>query len=227
MSVTEILFTPLLKADPGRPLITHYDDAAGTRVELSRATIANWAAKTANWLRDEHDVEPGDPVAVLLPAHWQTAGLLLGAWWCGARVVGAGVNAKVAVVPPGGTADADVVAVASLHPMGLGSGAAVDYLDDVRLHGDDFTPWEPTPGSTPALGESTVDAVVAKARELAAKMDSEPRVLSTLEWNVPSGVLKGFLAVLAAGGSLVQVSSPDAGLMGARRDSEKVTQQLG
>jgi uncharacterized protein (TIGR03089 family) len=227
VSVTEILFTPLLKADPGRPLITHYDDATGSRVELSRATIANWAAKTANWLRDEHDVEPGDSVAVLLPAHWQTAGLLLGAWWCGARVVGAGEDAKVAVVPPGGTADADVVAVASLHPMGLGAGAAVDYLDDVRVHGDDFTPWEPVPGSALALGESTVDEVVARARERGAELGSEPRVLSTLEWNVPSGVLEGFLAVLAAGGSLVQVSNPDAGQLAARRDSEKITQLLG
>ncbi|MFJ5992085.1 TIGR03089 family protein [Lentzea sp. NPDC092896] len=226
MSVTEILFTPLLKADPGRPLITHYDDAAGTRIELSRATVKNWAAKTANWLRDEHDVEPGDSVAVLLPAHWQTVGLLLGAWWCGARVVGAGSDAKVAVVPPGGTADADVVAVASLHPMGLGSGAPVDYADDVRVHGDDFMPWEPVPGSTLALGESTVDEVVAQARELGAKLGSEPRVLSTVEWDSPSAVLEGFLAVLAAGGSLVQVSNPDAGQLAARRESEKVTQEI-
>ncbi|SDJ79609.1 TIGR03089 family protein [Lentzea albidocapillata subsp. violacea] len=228
MSVTEILFTPLLKADPGRPLITHYDDAAGTRIELSRATVKNWAAKTANWLRDEHDVEPGDPVAVLLPAHWQTVGLLLGAWWCGARVVSAGFSAaKVAVVPPGGTADADVVAVASLHPMGLGSGAPVDYADDVRVHGDDFMPWAPVAGSTPALDESTVDEVVAQARELGTALGTEPRVLSTLEWDSPSAVLEGFLAVLAAGGSLVQVSNPDAGLLAARRESEKVTRQLG
>jgi uncharacterized protein (TIGR03089 family) len=226
VSVTEILFTPLLKADSGRPLITHYDDATGSRIELSRATAANWAAKTANWLRDEHDVEPGDPVAVLLPAHWQTAGLLLGAWWCGAHVVGAGVDAKVAVVPPGGTADADVVAVASLHPMGLGSGAPVDYLDDVRVHGDDFMPWQPTPGSTPALAGSTVDDVVTAARELAVPLGTEPRVLSTLEWDSPAAVLHGFLAVLAAGGSLVQVSNPDAGRTAARRDSEKITQEI-
>ncbi|MGI5504714.1 TIGR03089 family protein [Lentzea sp. CA-135723] len=227
MSVTEILFTPLLKADPGRPLITHYDDAADTRIELSRATVKNWAAKTANWLRDEHDVEPGDAVAVLLPAHWATVGVLLGAWWAGARVVGADVPAKVAIVPPGGTADADVVAVASLHPLGLGSGAPVDYNDDVRVHGDDFLPWEPVPGDAPALGESTVDEVVAAARAAGEKLGSEPRLLSTLEWDSATAVLEGFLAVLAAGGSLVQVSSPDAGRTAARRDSEKITQQLG
>ena len=152
MTVTDALFAPLFAANPGRPLITHYDDAAGTRVELSRATIRNWAAKTANWLRDEHDVEPGDPVAVLLPAHWQTAGVLLGAWWCGATVTDDPADAKVAVVAPGVEAPgALVTAVASLHPMGLGSGAPVDYNDDVRVFGDDFAPWEPIPGHTPAL----------------------------------------------------------------------------
>ncbi|ANZ37855.1 TIGR03089 family protein [Lentzea guizhouensis] len=227
MSVTEILFTPLLKADSGRPLITHYDDATGTRVELSRATVANWAAKTANWLRDEHDVEPGDRVAVLLPAHWQTAGVLLGAWWCGAHVVmSADSGAKVAVVPPGGTADADVVAVASLHPMGLGSGAPVDYNDDVRVHGDDFMPWDAVPGSAPALGESSVDELVAQARKLGEALGDQPRVLSTMEWNSPSDVLEGFLAVLAAGGSLVQVTNPDAGQLAARRDVERVSVTL-
>ncbi|MEU7478919.1 TIGR03089 family protein [Lentzea sp. NPDC042327] len=228
MSVTEILFTPLLKADSGRPLITHYDDAAGTRVELSRATVANWAAKTANWLRDEHDVEPGDRVAVLLPAHWQTTGVLLGAWWCGAHVVMSAdaADVKVAVVPPGGSAEADVVAVASLHPMGLGSGAAVDYNDDVRVHGDDFAPWDAVDGSAPALDESTVDELVARARELGEALGDQPRVLSTLEWSSPSDVLEGFLAVLAAGGSLVQVTNPDAGRLAARRDVERVSVTL-
>jgi uncharacterized protein (TIGR03089 family) len=82
VSVTEKLFRPLL-SQPARPLITHYDDVLGSRIELSVATMANWAAKTANWLRDEHDVQPGAAVAVALPAHWQTAGVLRGAWWCG------------------------------------------------------------------------------------------------------------------------------------------------
>ncbi|GGP70146.1 TIGR03089 family protein [Saccharothrix coeruleofusca] len=228
MTVTEALLVPLLTAS-ARPLITHYDDAAGTRVELSRATVANWAAKTANWLRDEHDVAPGDPVAVLLPAHWQTVGVLLGAWWCGASVVDAPAGAKVAFVPPGGEAPgADLTAVASLHPMGLGCGAPVDYLDEVRVFGDDFTPWQPVPGSTPALGWSTVDEVVAEARTRAATLGIGPqsRVLSTVEWTHPDGLLNGLLAVLAGGGSLVQCSNAAPDLLPARRDSEQTTLDL-
>src|SRR5690606_35078500 len=78
---------PLLSSSPARPLLTHYDDAAQTRIELSGATLANWAAKTANWLVEEFDVEGGDPVCVRLAAHWQTAGVLLGAVWAGAHAV--------------------------------------------------------------------------------------------------------------------------------------------
>ncbi|MEV0678270.1 TIGR03089 family protein [Actinosynnema sp. NPDC050436] len=229
MTVTETLLTPLLAAGPGRPLITHYDDAEGSRVELSRATVANWAAKTANWLRDELDVEAGDPVAVLLPAHWQTAGVLLGAWWCGAVVTDDPAGVKVAFVPPGGAAPgADAVATVSLHPMGLGCGADLDYVDEVRLHGDDFTPWGPLPGTAPALGRSTVDEVVAEARQRATTLGIGPdtRVLSTLEWAQPDGLLNGFLAVLAGGGSLVQCTNAKAELLPARRTGEQTTLDL-
>ena len=229
MTVTDALFAPLFAANPGRPLITHYDDAAGTRVELSRATVRNWAAKTANWLRDEHDVEPGDPVAVLLPAHWQTAGVLLGAWWCGAAVTDDPTGAKVAVVAPGGAAPgAGVVAVASLHPMGLGGGAPVDYNDDVRVHGDDFAPWEPVPGTTPALLKSTVDEVVSEAHHRAETLGitTSSRVLSTLDWSMPDGLLNGFLAVLAGSGSLVQCSNAAPDLLATRRIDEQTTLDL-
>ncbi|GAA3843368.1 TIGR03089 family protein [Saccharothrix violaceirubra] len=228
MTVTERLFLPLL-SDPGRPVITHYDDAVGSRVELSVATLANWAAKTANWLRDEHDVEPGDPVAVLMPAHWQTAGVLLGAWWAGAVVTDVPRDVKVAVVGPGIAAPgADVTAVASLHPMGLGGGNPVDYLDDVRLHGDHFTPYAAIPGTALALGSSTVDEVVAEAGQRATTLGitSASRVLSTVEWAFPDGVLNGFLAVLAGGGSLVQVGNADPGRQAARRTSERTTLDL-
>ena len=67
------LLSSALAADPARPLLTYYDDAVGERVELSVATFANWVAKTANLLQGDLATEPGDRVALLLPAHWQTA----------------------------------------------------------------------------------------------------------------------------------------------------------
>src|SRR5262247_2412085 len=70
----------LADAEPTRPLITWYDDQSGDRAELSGATLANWVAKTANLLVDGGGLGPGDRAAVLLPPHWQTAAVLLGAW---------------------------------------------------------------------------------------------------------------------------------------------------
>ncbi|HXO48839.1 MAG TPA: TIGR03089 family protein, partial [Mycobacterium sp.] len=77
----------MLRADPVGPRITYYDDATGERIELSAVTLANWAAKTGNLLRDELGGGPASRVAVLLPAHWQTAAVLFGVWWIGADVL--------------------------------------------------------------------------------------------------------------------------------------------
>src|SRR6478736_298469 len=118
--------------DPARPLITHYDDSTGERVELSATTLDNWVAKTANLLQEEFDVGPGSTVAVALPVHWQTAAVLLAVWSCGATVL------DTAVEDDGRIDDADVVLTTqerlapleeqgvqellglSLHPLGLG-----------------------------------------------------------------------------------------------------------
>lgn len=232
MSITEALLGPLRAAAPSRPLITHYDDAAGTRIELSVATLANWAAKTANWLTAEHDVEPGDPVAVLLPAHWQTAGVLLGAWWCGATVTDDPEGARVIFVPPGvAVSGAETVAVVSLDPMGrvLGSpDGVVDFVAEARLHGDDFVALTRVPGSTPALPASTVDNVLATARERATALEISPgtRVLSTMDWTIPDGLTGSLLAVLAGGGSLVQVTHADPAKLPDHRAAERTTVDL-
>ena len=233
MSVTEALFRPLLR-HPAQPLITQYDDSQGSRVELSVASLANWAAKTANWLHDEHDVEPGMPVAVALPAHWQTAGVLLGAWWCGAHVTDEVKGAEVAFVTDGVVAEgAGTVAVVALDPMGMGfrsaPGTGVDYLNEIRVHGDTFSPWEDVPGDTPALLESTVDDVVAAARDRATTLgiDASARVMSTLDWTFPDGVLSGLLAVFAAGASLVQSSPAESSVLDSRRAAERTTVDLG
>ncbi len=221
----------LLPDAPAQPLVTHYDDAAGTRVELSVATMRNWAAKTANWLVDELDVTPGDRVAVLLPAHWQTAAVLLGAWWCGAEVVMSGESA-VAFVPPGATAPgAAVTAVASLDPMGRDlrgdvPQGAVDYIGDARLFGDDYLELTPVTGDTPCFMGSTVDEVLAKATDRAQSLGLRPgaRVLSTLDW--PANVMDGLITVLAAGGSLVQVTNADPAKLQKHQDTERTTAVL-
>jgi uncharacterized protein (TIGR03089 family) len=221
----------LLQGAPAQPLVTHYDDAAGTRVELSVATMRNWAAKTANWLVDELDVVPGDRVAVLLPAHWQTAAVLLGAWWCGAEVVTAGDSA-VAFVPPGGTApESKVVAVASLDPMGMDlrgdvPAGQLDYLADARLFGDDYLETTPVPGDTLCFMGSTVNEVLAKAAARAATLGIArgSRVLSTVNW--PAGVMDGLVTVLAAGASLVQVTNADPAKMARHRETERTTDVL-
>jgi uncharacterized protein (TIGR03089 family) len=234
VSVTEKLFRPLLH-QPARPLITQYDDKLGSRVELSVATVANWAAKTANWLRDECDVEPGVAVSVALPAHWQTAGVLLGAWWCGARVTDDPKGAEVAFVPQGGAADgAHTVAVVALDPLGRGlttppADGAIDYLNEVRIYGDSFDPWQQVPGNTAALLESTVDDVVAAAQDRAMTLGigAGTRVMSTLDWGFPDGVLSGLLAILAGGASLVQSEHTDPAKLATRREAERTTVDLG
>ena len=119
------ILDPMLRTDPVGPRITYYDDATGERIELSAVTLANWAAKTGNLLRDEMGAGPASRVAILLPAHWQTAAVLFGVWWIGAEAVLTADVADIAlctvdrldeadsVVEPGGE-----VAVLSLDAFG-------------------------------------------------------------------------------------------------------------
>ena len=145
MNLTDSLLNPLLRADPMGPRITYYDDATGERIECSTVTLANWAAKTANLLRDELGAGPGTRVAVLLPAHWQTAAVLLGVWWIGAEVVLSGPS-DVALCTSDRLDEADdavaggEVAVLSLDPFGKPAPdlpiGVTDYATSVRVHGD-------------------------------------------------------------------------------------------
>jgi uncharacterized protein (TIGR03089 family) len=233
-NLTATVLDPLLKADPMGPRITYYDDATGERIELSTVTLANWAAKTANLLRDELGAGPGSRVAVLLPAHWQTAAVLLGVWWIGAEVVLSG-SADVALCTSERLDEADEavaggeVAVLSLDPFGKPAAdlpiGVTDYATAVRVHGDQFIT-EPTPG--PALAGRSVDDVLASASESAAAagLAAGDRVMSSLPWSTPDEVVANLLAVFATGASLVQVANPDSAIMERRRTTEKVTRDL-
>jgi len=222
-----------------RPLITFYDDATGERVELSGTTTANWAAKAANLLREECDVEPGTPVALLLPTHWQTATVLLAVWWCGAEVVtepgdaewvlcdADRVDIALASDPAGGVVALSLDAFGKGIP-GLPAGV-VDFATEVRRHGDEFVPWEQVPDSAPALDGSGVGEVLADARARAGELglSRSDRVLSTLDWSTADGLRDGLLAVLAAEASLVQVRNPDEAALARRATAERTTVRLG
>ncbi|HEY9305804.1 MAG TPA: TIGR03089 family protein, partial [Mycobacterium sp.] len=204
------LLDPMLDADPVGPRITYYDDATGERIELSAVTLANWAAKTGNLLRDELGGGPASRVAVLLPAHWQTAAVLLGAWWIGAEVVlGDGPEADIALCTADRIDEADAtgageVAVLSLDPFGRPAAdlpiGVTDYATAVRVHGDQIAA-ERHPG--PALAGRSVDEVLAACQTSAAAKGLTPgdRVLSIASWNGPDAVIDGLLAIMSIGGA--------------------------
>ncbi|HEX3287133.1 MAG TPA: TIGR03089 family protein [Mycobacterium sp.] len=232
LTVSGAVLDPLLDRDPVGPRITYYDDATGERIELSTVTLANWAAKTANLLRDELGAGPHSRVAVLLPAHWQTAAVLFGIWYIGAEVVLGPAEADVALCTADRFAEADAavgpgeIAVLSLDPFGKPASdlpiGVTDYATSVRVHGDQIIP-ERNPG--PALDGHSVAELLASATASASAqgLRADDRVLSTARWNTPDELTKNFLAVLATGASLVLVANPDTASMDRRRDVEKIT----
>ena len=224
----------MLRADPVGPRITYYDDATGERIELSGATLANWAAKTGNLLRDEMGAGPASRVAVLLPAHWQTAAVLFGVWWIGAEAVLGAADADVALCTADRLGEADgtgagEVAVLSLDPFGRPSPdlpiGVTDYATAVRVHGDQIVP-ERHPG--PALAGRSVDEILADCERSSAarELTSSDRVLSTASWTRPEELVDGLLSILAVGASLVQVANPDPSALQRRIETEKVTRVL-
>jgi uncharacterized protein (TIGR03089 family) len=232
-----------LADDPARPLLTFYDDATGERVELSVATLANWVAKTANLLQDDLAVQPGDRVALLLPAHWQTAAWLLACLAAGVVAAPGGDPARADVVVAGPEAleraracRGERIAL-SLRPLGARFPTApegfTDYAVEVPGQGDRFTPYAPVEPSAPALelpagevltGEQVVRRAGADAEALGLAPGS--RLLSGLAWDDWTGLSAGLLAPLAAGGSVVlcrHLDRLDAAAVERRRAAERVT----
>lgn len=243
------LLRETLRRDAAAPLLTTYDDADGSRVELSGTTFANWVAKTANLLQDEFDVGRGSTVAVSLPVHWQTAAVLLGVWCCGGTVL------DTAAEDEGRLTEADVVLAAqdrlealadagveelvglSLHPMGMGmagyAGPARDFALEVRAHGDAFFPHEPLdPASSGLVAgglELTLGGLTEAAAELAGRlgMAAGDRVLVDAQVAAEAGPVAWLLAPLAVGASLVLCLRADPAALPGRATAERITATLG
>ncbi len=237
------LLRSALATDPGRPVLTFYDDASGERVELSAATLANWVAKTANLLQGDLGVQPGDRVALLLPAHWQTAAWLLACFSVGAVAAPGGdpTGADVVVSGPEALEAAracrgERIALA-LRPLGARFPSPpdgfADYAVEVPGQGDHFTPFEPVGPADSALalpdgGVLTGAQVVERARADAATLGLGPgsRLLSDRDFDDWAGLSAGLLAPLAAGGSVVlcrHLDRLDSDALERRRATERVT----
>ncbi|MFM9444427.1 TIGR03089 family protein [Streptomyces acidiscabies] len=238
------LLRSALAADPARPLVTFYDDATGERVELSVATFANWVAKTANLLQDGLSVEPGDRVALLLPAHWQTAVWLLACSSVGAvaDVYGDPARADVVVAGPdeldAGRACRGERYALSLAPLGRRFLPAppdgyTDYAVEVPTYGDRFAPYAPVGPEEPALvvagAELSGAEVVERARTDAGRLGllgPGGRLLSGLPYDTWDGLSAGLYAPLASGGSVVlcrNLGEASGEAVAKRVESEKVT----
>jgi uncharacterized protein (TIGR03089 family) len=232
------LLTAALARDPGRPLITFYDDATGERIELSGSSLANWVAKTANLLVDGLGCQPGETIGIELPLHWLTGVWTMAAWSAGLRVVAGstptseGVSIDVAVVgsrSAGEVSDttgaAGEVVVVSLLPLGapLPPGAlphgVIDFAREVPAYGDHFRP-----AGDPHARIDDGDPV-AQARALAAswQLDEGGRLLVADELDPHAQLLATALVPLSVGGSAVLCLNPDATRMADRTQTERIT----
>lgn len=236
------LLRSALEADPARPLVTFYDDATGERVELSVATFANWVSKTANLLQGDLAAGPGDRLALLLPAHWQSAVWLLACSSVGVTVEIGGDPAGADLVVSGpDTLDAaracpgERVALA-LRPLGgrfpRPPEGFVDYAVEVPGQGDHFAPFAPVDPDEPALvvggTELSAAQLVTRAGADAVERGLMPgsRLLSGLAYDSWDGLSAGLYAPLAAGGSVVlcrNIGKLSAEALEQRVESERVT----
>lgn len=235
MTITTHVFDAV--ADYSQPMLTYYHDGTGERTELSAATLGNWAAKTANYLRDEVGVAPGDEVVVDLPEHWQSAAILLGAWWTGAHVRTAATAAEADHVPVAFVTvdgvdryDADEVVVASLDPFALPVKnlpiGVADFGSAVRVHGDQYS--SAGISADLALDERSVTEVLDAARAAAddAGVGEGTRLLTTLPWHDADGIVGRLLAPLVVGASLVAVADADPAKVEGKVTAERATSTL-
>ncbi|MFC7493859.1 MULTISPECIES: TIGR03089 family protein [unclassified Nocardioides] len=226
-----------LRREPGRPLVTFYDDATGERVELSVTTYANWVAKVASLLTEEHDLERGQRLCVDLPPHWLGPVFLGAAWTVGLAVVGpddTGIDAVVcgpdSLATWAGRADEVPVLACSLLPLGVRFADPVppgvhDVGVEVWSQPDAFTPWDPPTGDDLATaggyGERTQADVWAAAAARSMLTDGG-RLLSEANPASPPG-LATFTEPLDKSGSLVLVVNSGPERLEATYVAERAT----
>lgn len=228
------LLSDLLRADPGRPLVTFYDDATGERVELSVATYANWVAKTSSLFVDELDLERGGTLRIDLPTHWLGPVFLGAAWNVGLSVVPDGDADAVVCGPDGlpsyaGLAGSLPVVACALAPLGVRFSDPVpagvhDFGIEVWSQPDSFLPYDP-PGpddeAVPGTGQRDLLAGSFGDGDVPELSDGD-RLVTTANPTTPAG-LASYVGPLVRGGSTVWVRHPDPAAWERRLADERAT----
>ena len=208
-------------------------------------TYANWVAKTASLLVEEHDLERGDVLLVDLPTHWLGPVFLGAAWLAGLAVAFPGVDAitPAAVVcgprrtgRPGRAGPTTLPVLAcSLLPMGVRFADPLppgvhDVGVEVWSQPDAFTPYDPPDRDDVALLLPGGAVTQAELLELGRRRESGTstgggRLLSTANPASPPGVA-AVAEPLVTSGSLVLVTGADPARLDAIAEAERVTRRL-
>lgn len=252
MTVTAPAEVPDLFAGTTRPLLTYYDDATGERTELSSTELAAWAARTAGLLTDGCGLGPGSRLAMLLPPHWQTAAVLLGAWSAGVAVsFRLAATAGLPTLGPGADdpLDATFVSAARLDDwleevpparhrfvLGLAEGGAPmsqpppgyrDYLTEVAGYPDRLPGSPPVRGTDPAsVDGTTYDEWVRVAQSLAIEADLRQGDRLLIDAAQHEHPVRWLLAPLTVGASVVLCANLDPTVVPERTAAERVTRLL-
>ncbi|MCR6031429.1 TIGR03089 family protein [Nocardioides sp. zg-579] len=239
MTTFSAVLADLLRREPGRPLVTFYDDATGERVELSVTTYANWVAKASSLLVEEHDLERGDTLRVDLPAHWLAPVFLGAAWNAGLAVTltdEPGREPDAVVCGPDGldrwagrAGDVPVLAC-SLRPLGVRFADPLpagvhDVGVEVWSQPDSFIPWDPPQDDDAAVvvdGVATTQGALWSAAAAGSLLTDGGRLLSEANPASPPG-LATFTEPLARSGSLVLVVNADRERVEATYAAERAT----
>lgn len=201
------LLRTILSSDPATPRLTVYNESTGARLDFSAQTLDNWAAKVANMLREELDLEQGSLISLDLPASWQCVAIVLGAMAAGIDVEfcpieqaqGAVVFMDSERIDASPTFSGDVVLVTQ-DPFGRGvvecggivPDGMIDFGPTVRFYGDQF--FEPGTRIEESVDKQALAAITPGARALSTG------------WTTLTEMKRTVLAPLAAVGSAVVVT---------------------
>lgn len=178
-----------LRAAPGRPLLTTYDESTGERVELSLATFDNWVCKLANLFGSDWELEPGDLVGIRLERPWQLLAATVAAWTAGLTV----------------TFDPAAVSAVPVGPW-------EDFAHDVPGQPDVLVQPNVVTAGDPALlepsGTSTHADLVTRGLTAAAAVGLEPggRLVTDVLASSSAGLDIALLAPLVTAASVVLVT---------------------